>query len=100
MHWLAELDGEPVGMVNLLVYRRMPSPGQRNPDWGYLGNAYVRTGHRDRGIGGLLLDALLGYARTQNLARVVLSPSARSVPYYERGGFTTSDKLMVNYLDR
>ena len=34
-------DGEPVGMLNLLEFTRMPTPGRRPGRWGYLGNAFV-----------------------------------------------------------
>lgn len=93
--WLAEVDGEPAGMVNLAVFTRMPRPGKPDSSWGYLGNAYVRPGHRDRGVGSALVAALLAYARAQGLVRVVLSPSARSVPFYERAGFHRADELML-----
>lgn len=94
--WLA-LDGdEPVGMVNLLVFTRMPRPGQPAPSrWGYLSNCYVRPEHRNNGLGGRLLDVLTSYADEQGFVRVVLSPSERSVPFYERGGFGPATELMV-----
>ncbi|MEV4413925.1 GNAT family N-acetyltransferase [Catellatospora sp. NPDC049609] len=97
--WLAEHDGQPVGMVNLAVFERMPRPGQPPSRWGYLGNAYVLPAHRDTGVGAALVAALLAYARAEALVRVVLSPSARSVPFYERAGFHRADELMLLTLD-
>jgi len=35
------------------------------------------------------------YARQHHLARVVLSPSERSIPFYQRAGFGPADILMV-----
>ncbi len=77
--WVADLDGALVGMVNLLVFDRMPRPGKRPAQWGYLANAFVLPTARNRGIGTRLLDAVLVDARERSLARVVLSPSPRSV---------------------
>lgn len=85
-------------MVNLKVFHRMPSPGADHPNWGYLGNAYVRADHRDKGIGGMLMNALLAHAREQGFHRIVLNPTERSVPYYRRAGFEPADRLMVKYL--
>lgn len=93
--WLAERDGQPVGMVNLAIFERMPRPGQPRSRWGYLGNAYVLPAHRDGGTGTALVTALLAYAKKEGLVRVVLSPSARSVPFYERAGFRRADELML-----
>ena len=78
--WLAELSGEPAGMVNLAVFERMPQPGRDPGSWGYLGNAFVLPAYRDQGIGSRLLRALLDYADARGYVRVVLNPSERSVP--------------------
>ena len=96
--WLAEVDGDPVGMVSLAVFERMPRPGRPAGCWGYLGNAYVRAEHRGRGIGTALLSALLDYADARRLERVVLSPSPRSVPLYRRAGFGEADMLLARVL--
>jgi GNAT superfamily N-acetyltransferase len=93
--WLAEVDGRPAGAMNLTVFERMPSPGRAPSRWGYLGNAFVAARHRNQGVGGQLLGAVLGYAREHRFARVVLSPSERSIPFYQRGGFGPADALMV-----
>jgi GNAT superfamily N-acetyltransferase len=93
--WLAEVDGRPVGMMNLAVFDRMPQPGRPAGRWGYLGNAFVLAAYRNQGIGGQLLDAVLSHARGCGFARVVLSPSARSVPFYRRAGFAPAESLLL-----
>ncbi|HXZ63308.1 MAG TPA: GNAT family N-acetyltransferase [Streptosporangiaceae bacterium] len=93
--WLAEADGDAVGMVNLAVFERMPQPGRAPSRWGYLANAFVLPAYRDRGVGGRLLDALLSYADEHNFARVVLSPSERAIPLYERAGFAPARELLI-----
>ena len=93
--WLAEMDGRPVGAMNLAVFERMPRPGRAPSRWGYLGNAFVIAPYRNQGIGGQLLGAVLGYAREHHFARVVLSPSERSIPFYRRAGFGPADILML-----
>jgi GNAT superfamily N-acetyltransferase len=93
--WLAEVDGGPVGAMNLSVFERMPRPGRAPSRWGYLGNAFVLAAYRNQGIGRQLLDAVLGYASENRFARVVLSPSERSIPFYERAGFGAADALML-----
>jgi GNAT superfamily N-acetyltransferase len=93
--WLAELAGEPAGMVNLTVFDRMPQPGRDPGRWAYLGNAFVRAACRNQGIGSALMDALLRYADEQRYVRVVLSPSERSVPLYQRHGFCADGGLLV-----
>lgn len=96
--WLAELGGRPVGMVNLVVFTRAPYGGTPASRWGYLTNAFVLATHRNRGIGGRLLNGLLDHARENDLTRVVLSPSERSVPFYQRAGFGPADMLLAKVL--
>jgi GNAT superfamily N-acetyltransferase len=93
--WLADDDGQLVGMVNMAVFERMPSPGRPPARWGYLSNAFVLADYRNQGVGGMLLDALLGYADANGFVRVVLSPSERSIPFYRRAGFAPADALLL-----
>lgn len=97
--WIAEADGEPLGMLNMLVFTRMPVPSaarkSRPGQWGYIANVFVRAEHRNDGSGRALLDAAIAHADTAGFARLVLSPSERSIPFYERAGFAPASTLMV-----
>ena len=96
--WIAEEAGTPVGMVNLKLVDRMPSPDRPATSWGYLCNLYVLPEHRGRGTGAALVQALLTSARDDGLVRVVLHPSELSVPLYTRLGFTTAHSLLLHDL--
>lgn len=93
--WIVSIDERPVGMLNLAVFTRMPRPGVEPSRWGYIANVFVLAEHRDGGVGRLLVDAATAYAHDEDLVRLVLSPSPRSVPFYERAGFATTDRLMM-----
>ncbi|HEX6447509.1 MAG TPA: GNAT family N-acetyltransferase [Streptosporangiales bacterium] len=107
--WLAETDDGPIGMLNLLLFapqgfrgRRsgvgMPRPGEAASGWAYLANMFVLHRFRNRGVGRLLLDAAVEHAADAGLERIVLHPSARAVPFYERAGFGAADTLLVRHL--
>jgi GNAT superfamily N-acetyltransferase len=98
--WVLEVGAALVGMVNVLVFTRMPRPrpaeGPRPPaQWGYVANMYVAPARRGAGLGGLLLDAVVAHADAHGFARLVLSPSERSVPFYARAGFGPATSLLV-----
>jgi GNAT superfamily N-acetyltransferase len=93
--WIAEDGGTAVGMMNLVLFERMPRPGPDPGRWAYLANAYVRPAYRNQGIGARLVAALLSYADEAGYARVVLSPSQRSIPFYRRAGFGPADALLL-----
>jgi GNAT superfamily N-acetyltransferase len=93
--WLAVISGEPVGTTNLMVFERMPRPGGPSGRWGYLANMFVVEEHRDHGVGSALIAALIDHARRLQLVRIVLSPTVRSIPFYQRAGFGPADELLV-----
>ena len=97
--WTARVDGRALGMVNVLVFDRMPSPNQEPERWGYLGNMFVNDRVRNRSIGTQLLNALVEWADEHDLVRLVLNPSERSVPLYSRNGFTDRSGLLVRPLN-
>lgn len=96
--FVAERDGDVIGMMHLAVFERMPRPGRPDTRWGYLSNAFVLPAHRDGGVGATLVDAVLAHARASGCVRVVLSPSERAVPFYRRAGFGPATMLMAQVL--
>lgn len=98
--WLAWARQDAIGMASLFEYRRMPRPGRNDSRWGYLSNMFVRDEFRNQGVGSALLAAIVATADEREYARLVLSPSERAVPFYQRAGFvvpdeTASDPLLV-----
>lgn len=93
--WIARVDEAAIGMVNLLVFDRMPVIGSPSGGWGYLCNMYVDEQHRSGGIGAVLAGELLSYADEVGLERVVLSPSERSRPFYASLGFSPASNLLL-----
>lgn len=89
--WLAEVRTRPVGMVSLLEYRRMPRPGRPDSRWGYIGHMFVSEACRNSGIGTRLLSEVIAAAEERSYARLVLAPSARAVPFFQRAGFVSAD---------
>jgi len=93
--WIATDDDDAVGMVNLKLFQRMPSPDRPHSRWGYLSNLFVAPERRGQGLGSAMVAALISEARAAGLARVVLSPSELSIPLYARHGFRPADDLLI-----
>jgi GNAT superfamily N-acetyltransferase len=100
MTWVAVAEMTVVGMLNLLVFTRMPRPrddGFHGPprQWGYVANVFVLATHRNRGLGAELMTAATRFADGSEFARLVLSPSERSRRFYERAGFRPATDLLL-----
>ena len=86
--FLAELDGHPVGMANVKHYTRMPAAGMASAGvWGYVGNVFVLTEHRNARIGQTLMEHIVEWAADHGFEHLRLAPSERSIPFYARLGF-------------
>ncbi|MET3922682.1 GNAT family N-acetyltransferase [Arthrobacter sp. UYEF20] len=93
--FVAEREGELIGMLNLMIFERMPKPGKESSRWVYLGNAYVLPEFRNTGIGGRLVQASIQFSQSIKAARMVLSPSAESRGFYARLGFQAAEELNI-----
>ena len=74
LHFLAMLDGQPVGTARLL------------PD-AHIGRVAVLANARGTGIGVLLMQAAIEAARHAGHSKVALSAQVQALAFYERLGF-------------
>ncbi|MGI8754501.1 MAG: GNAT family N-acetyltransferase [Acidimicrobiales bacterium] len=83
------------------IYRmpKVPSPGTKTHDFGYMTNVYTLPQMRNRGIGAELLAAVTAWAHESDLEMIAVWPSERSVPWYTRGGFSPSLEMLELEVD-
>lgn len=55
----------------------------------------VETGSQSRGIGRLLVDALLAFAKTQQLQEIICHARDTAIPFYLKSGFEIYDEPFV-----
>ncbi len=87
---VAELDGAPVGVCQLLILRHLQSRGGRCAE---LESVHVHPEHRGRGIGSALVRRACAQAQELGCYRVQLTSNAArgdAHRFYERLGFTPS----------
>ena len=92
--WLAEREGEIVGTVWIQVIEKMPNPIAEPEENAYLTNFYVVPRAQGTGVGTALLGAALAWCREREVHAVILWPTKRSRPLYERHGFGPPAALM------
>ena len=97
--WVAEVDGRLVAHIYLQIVVKVPRPGRFAARWGYVSAVYTVPEARNQGIGSRLLRGVIGWAKEEGLELVLLWPSERSVPFYERAGFVRSRDILELYLD-
>ena len=53
---------------------------------------------RDEGLGSRMLEVVLAWARERGVEEIIVWPSERSYPFYERAGFSRTRDPLVLYL--
>ena len=92
--WIAESGDDVLGTVWIELIEKMPNPIAEPEENGYLTNFYVVPRAQGMGIGTALLGAALGWCREREVHAVILWPTKRSRPLYERHGFAPPSALM------
>lgn len=85
---------EVIGMAWLATTRRVPHPRTFERASGDVQCVYVVPDARDRGLGGVLIEAVVSWARELGLERVTVHSSDRAVAAYSRHGFEASPRLL------
>jgi GNAT superfamily N-acetyltransferase len=84
LHWVAEEDGRVVGEL-LCHSLLLPSESGREL---LLYSIGVRESHRRRGVGRVLLDEMLGWARAERIPEIwVLADNPSAEAFYSACGF-------------
>lgn len=89
--WVAERDARLLGTVWVQLVKRVPRPITAATSYAYITSVFVEADERNGGLGRRILDAAVGWIRERAIDTVILWPSERSVPFYERAGFRPSD---------
>ena len=87
VNWVAAQGEELIGVISVRIIPKLPSPEGPAGKFGYLTNTYVLPQHRNKGIGTALLAAVRGWSLANGLELLVVWPSDRAYPFYERGGY-------------
>jgi len=85
--WVAEVNGEIVSHAFVGLVDKIPRPTAGHRWLGYLTNVYTVRKHRNRGLGGRVLEATKEWAREEDVELLVVWPSAESVSFYRQHGF-------------
>ncbi len=92
--YVAEHAGAAVGMAWLAVFDRMPQPRQLERLAGNVQSVFVVDEYRNRGTGRALVQAVITEAKTRGLGYLIVHPSVRAYPLYERLGFTETNTIL------
>ena len=97
--FIAERAGHPVGMAWLAIFDRIPQPQHLERRAGNVQSVFVLEEHRNRGIGGALVDAVIAEAHARGLGYLIVHPSDHAYSLYVRFGFSQTNRILHLDLD-
>lgn len=93
--WIAEHNGYLVSIAWVKYIRKVPWPDPWEARWAYVTDVYTYPPYRGRGIGAQLMKRVQQWAHDEGLEFLVLWPSATSVQWYGRLGFSPDPEALV-----
>ena len=78
-----------------MVVVKMPKPNRLHDTFGYVTNVYTRPAYRNQGIGSELMRHVIEWAGGLDMENLLVWPSERSIPFYERAGFSADEEAMA-----
>ncbi len=97
--YIAEHRGDAVGMAWLALFERIPQPRDLERLAGNVQSVFVLEPFRNQGFGRALVEAVIADARGRGAGYLIVHPSRRAYPLYERLGFAATDDLLHMDLD-
>ena len=94
IYWIAEENGEIVSQVFVHKIDMIPRPCKIEDQFGYITNNYTKPEYRSLGIGSKLLQKVIEWATAEDLELLIVYPSERAIPFYQRAGFKTENEVM------
>jgi len=91
--WVVDLDGLIIAHIFCQRIKKMPRPENIHPEFGYVTNVYTRPTYRKLKVGSRLLRHVQAWANEEKLEMLVLWPSTKAIPFYEREGFLLSGSM-------
>lgn len=96
--WLVEHEGVAVAGGGIQLRTLMPRPGyvHGEPE-GLIVSMWTEPEHRRKGLGKLVVEAILAWGRANGVTRFTLHASKYGQPLYEQYGFTPTNEMRLTF---
>ena len=92
--WVAVENRLIVSHIYIVTVKKVPKPEKYGGVWGYTTAVYTTPEYRNQGVGTMLMKNTKQWCKKQNFELLIVWPSERSVPFYERAGFDSKNDIL------
>jgi len=94
--WIVEdANGAAVAGGGMTILPWPPGPRSMHDRLAFVYNVYTEPGHRRRGLGRVVMDAIHAHCRDEGIALVALNASRDGLPMYESMGYAPAAAPMM-----
>lgn len=100
--FIAEKDGDIAGLAEVIITKNQPFSVKRDIRWVALDNLVVSSKYKKMGIGSMLVDCVIDWARDWNINRIelkVYEKNEEALRFYINKGFETLNRTMFLKID-
>jgi GNAT superfamily N-acetyltransferase len=92
--WVIERGPKLVGMLWLQLIEKIPNPSTESEFYAYITSFFVIESQRGKGLGSRLLSSAVTWCKETGVHSIILWPTEKSRPLYERFGFAVRLDLL------
>jgi ribosomal protein S18 acetylase RimI-like enzyme len=96
--YMAEMNGEPVSISGMVLFKRPPYLENLQGIEAYILNMYTVPEYRGKGLAKRLLENCIEESKKSGVKRIWLHASEDGEPLYRKMGFTNKDSEMELFL--
>ncbi|WP_346654848.1 GNAT family N-acetyltransferase [Cytobacillus firmus] len=96
--YMAEINGEPVGISGMVLFKRPPYLENLKGIEAYILNMYTIPEYRGKGLAKHLLEHCINECKRSGVKRIWLHASEEGKPLYKKMGFTNKESEMELFL--
>ncbi len=92
--WVAEENNEIVANVYITRVRKVPNPKCYSGEIAYASGVFTLRHMRNKGLGQALFEKVKAWSEKEGIELIILWPSERAKPFYERLGFKNENDVI------
>lgn len=96
-HFLIEVDNEIVAIAGAFIKDEIPYCFYKTPFYGFIGDVYVKQGHRRKGFAKKLTQEAINWLKKKDVKMIKLLATSEAEGIYKYFGFKNTTEMTLTF---